>query len=218
MKDSRYNATPYEYEHLPWISPRELRERDRACEIPSVEFRAWAALRCIANVLDTSDLSDSHNYFTLGTTEEERNQLLRDKESFKKVTGRWAFECGSNTIRRYALLRAKSYRLDFFENDASKVRCKGADKKSLTDVQFDSFLFCALGKHKYLNIYAPQGQIRSRNNVMYFDCFTKKIFDASVTKRFLMPQPRYTAIYGYHYLRELREVWNLLLDLISQLE
>ena len=219
IKDSRYNATPFESDHRDWIDPRALRARDARDNFPRLESRAWMALRAISgDVLDASDLDESHSFFTLDTTSEEKAHLLREKKTNKKATGRWSFECGSNTVSRYALLRSKTYRLDFFEDGAYKIRCKGADRKSLNDISFDTFIFCALGKEKYLNIYSPQSQIRSRKNVMYFDCFTKKIFDATICKRFLMPNPKYTAIYGYHYLAEIRKVWDLLLDLISQIE
>ena len=167
------------------------------------------------HLLDTSNLSQNHPFFTHNTTTEEKNQLLIWQKKNTKQIGVWKFESGNRFILRFLALKAKIYSI-YFSDDEVMKKMKGCVKQVLKNIEFDEFVKCYMNPEKYKLIY-EQTNIRSKHHQMIFETRNKEIANSFENKRFWTNNNQSYAI-GSKFAKDYKIIEDMLDEIVNKIE
>ena len=175
------------------------------------------ALRYMSANLDSSELDESHPYFSC-VGKRELAQLRELQKKNRKRLGTWSFDV-QHTIASLVCLRAKTYSFELYDNKKqqflSKLRCKGIRLSQVpffSHSTYKSFLF-----KKDLKKYVKQTLIFSKKQMLYKKTIEKCCFSSGDSKRYTLGSsgPWQTLAFGSHYIDLVREIEIILVGIID---
>ena len=177
----------------------------------------YEILREIVHLLDTSNLSESHPFFTYKSTEKQKQELLTWRRKNSKLKGKWKFEAGNSYIWKFLGLKSKIYSI-LMSNGLSIEKMKGCVRQVLQTIDFKDYLFCQMSGKKYKMIY-NQTSIRSRHHRMFYEFKNKEVANNFDNKRWYLPNNRDSYAIGSKWIKDFKEIENLMdgmLDIICE--
>ena len=183
-----------------------------------IESKINRALRRIIHTLDTSNLSETDKFFHQGLTKTESERLLQMRQLNKGVLGLLSHDLNPNVkVDKACYIKSKVYHI-LFNNHGQKVRCKSTVKKVAAKIPIKDFYDILSTSSKLNSLSRYNEQFVIRNNEIIFRHFLKKTTDALVLKKYTLPLPNYSYVFGHPYLMLLRASWSCLQYLLDEVE
>ena len=161
---------------------------------------------------------ETDKFFHQGLTKLESERLLKLRQLNKGVLGFFSHDLNPNIkVDKACYIKSKCYHVLFADN-SQKVRCKSTVKKVASKISIYDFHDILSPTSKAISLSRYNEQFIIKNNEIIFRHFLKKTTDALVLKKYTLPLPNYSYVFGHPYLKLLRASWACLLDLLDKVE